>query len=444
MPADIYCRLSRDATGEGLAVARQEQDCRRLCADRGWEVGVVHVDNDVSASGKVRRPGYEALLGRIRTGGTKAVVVWHPDRLHRHPRELEDFVALIEDTGCQVATVTAGDWDLATAEGRLVARITGAVARKEWEDKQRRALRKHAELRERGLPGGPAGFGVDSRGRVVPAEARVVRRAAKRVLDGQGLAAVAAWLNTGAGPFPPSGKWDTTSLRRVLTAGRVAGLREHQGRIVGPAAWEPIIDRVTWERLRDVLDRGVSPARSYLLSGVLVCECGHPMVGSVRYDRKSRPVPSYLCAPNRGGCGARVNAEGAEATVEARMAAAMTDGTLTVPDAPSDDEDVAALIAAEHDKLAGYAAMLDRGDLELVEWRTLRGAVLARLDDLQARVSAEAQVDRTRLLLSSSWDALDFADKRELLARFVTVTCRRRVFSGPRFDPDRLSVTWHS
>jgi hypothetical protein len=40
------------------------------------------------------------------------VVTWHPDRLHRAPRELEDFVDLVEATGATVATVTAGDTDL--------------------------------------------------------------------------------------------------------------------------------------------------------------------------------------------------------------------------------------------------------------------------------------------------------------------------------------------
>lgn len=34
--AAVYLRQSLDRTGEGLAVARQREDCLRLCAERGW------------------------------------------------------------------------------------------------------------------------------------------------------------------------------------------------------------------------------------------------------------------------------------------------------------------------------------------------------------------------------------------------------------------------
>ena len=36
--AAVYLRQSLDRTGEGLAVARQREDCLRLCAERGWQL----------------------------------------------------------------------------------------------------------------------------------------------------------------------------------------------------------------------------------------------------------------------------------------------------------------------------------------------------------------------------------------------------------------------
>ena len=48
--AAIYARISSDQTGEGLGVARQLEDCRRLAADRGWPVTTEYVDNDITAS----------------------------------------------------------------------------------------------------------------------------------------------------------------------------------------------------------------------------------------------------------------------------------------------------------------------------------------------------------------------------------------------------------
>jgi DNA invertase Pin-like site-specific DNA recombinase len=121
------------------------------------------------------------------------VVAWHMDRLHRDPRELEDFITLIEAAGAVVRTVTAGDIDLSDSTGRAVARILGAVARKESDDKSARIRRKHLELATKGaISGGgtrPYGYTQDRR-EVVAEEAAHIREAARRVLAGDSLRSV--------------------------------------------------------------------------------------------------------------------------------------------------------------------------------------------------------------------------------------------------------------
>src|SRR5947209_1128271 len=113
MRAAIYCRISQDRSDEGLGVTRQEQDCRAQAKRRNWTVSEVFVDNDISAYATTRRrktrPAYERMMDAIRAGAVGAIIVWHPDRLHRTPRELEDFIDLIEAHKVSVATVTAGD-----------------------------------------------------------------------------------------------------------------------------------------------------------------------------------------------------------------------------------------------------------------------------------------------------------------------------------------------
>ena len=42
--AAIYTRISKDTEDTRLGVERQEKDCRRLCADRGWTVVDVYCD----------------------------------------------------------------------------------------------------------------------------------------------------------------------------------------------------------------------------------------------------------------------------------------------------------------------------------------------------------------------------------------------------------------
>ncbi len=138
----IYARISADVEGTGLGVARQLEDCRKLAADRGWQVGDEYVDNDVSAySGKPRRE-YARMLADLKSGARDAVIVYNLDRLHRRPVELEEFVTLCESVGVRdVATVTA-DIDLGNDDGSFMARIFAAFAAKESGRKSARIRRK--------------------------------------------------------------------------------------------------------------------------------------------------------------------------------------------------------------------------------------------------------------------------------------------------------------
>jgi len=158
--AGIYARISSDREGDNLAISRQLADCEALAARREWKVVERYVDSDISAYSGKRRPEYQRMLEEIDAGVVEAVVVYHADRLHRHPRELEDFIDLCQRTDTKLATVS-GDLDLSTHEGQLLARITGAVARKESDDKSRRVRRKHDELAAagRGSGGGTRPFG---------------------------------------------------------------------------------------------------------------------------------------------------------------------------------------------------------------------------------------------------------------------------------------------
>ena len=125
MRAAIYARISEDRDETQLGVGRQLEDCERLADARGWDVAERYIDNDLSAWKGGRRPDYLRMLEDIESGSIDAVAVYHADRLHRQPRELEDFIRLADRRGTALASVT-GDYDLATGDGRMRARIIGA------------------------------------------------------------------------------------------------------------------------------------------------------------------------------------------------------------------------------------------------------------------------------------------------------------------------------
>ena len=161
----IYARISSDPDDSRLGVERQLADCRALAARIGWAVVREYVDNDISASGAKRRPQYRQMLEDIKTGHVDGVIVWADDRLHRRPKELEEFFEIVDAAGIKDLATVSGHTDLSTDEGKLQARILGAVAANESAKLTRRIRRKHEELAEKGkLSGGghrPYGFEAD-------------------------------------------------------------------------------------------------------------------------------------------------------------------------------------------------------------------------------------------------------------------------------------------
>ncbi|MGH8836793.1 MAG: recombinase family protein, partial [Actinomycetes bacterium] len=248
--AAVYSRISDDRAGRGLGVARQREDCAKLVADRSWELVASLKDNDRSAyTGKPRKE-YVRLLELVRADALDVIVAWHPDRLHRSPSELEDFISLIEAHGVSVVTCQAGQWDLGTPAGRMVARQIGAVSRYESEhksDRVRRALEQRAEM---GRPHGRVPYGwrrVEGRDVVDQDQAGIIREIAGRIISGDSLRSITADLNA-RGVLSPTGKtWGKQMLRHVVLRERNVGLRTHRGQVIGDGDWPPILDRGQWE-----------------------------------------------------------------------------------------------------------------------------------------------------------------------------------------------------
>ncbi len=295
-------RQSMDRDGTGLAVARQREACAKLCADRGWEP-VEYVDNDVSASNGKTRPSYTRMLADIAAGRIGAVVVWDLDRLHRRPIELEHFMELADKHQLALATVS-GDVDLSTDNGRLFARIKGAVARAEVERKSARQRAANQQRASMGKPpaGGVRAVGYDATGmRLIEPEAELIRQGYRDLLAGASLRGIAARWNAEGFLTARGGRWRPDGVRYTLRNPRNAGLVVYRGDEVGPGAWPPIVPEETYRAAVALLDdptRRTTPtnARRYLLAGLARCHCGAAVTtGRTQHGRRT-----YRCGQSRG------------------------------------------------------------------------------------------------------------------------------------------------
>lgn len=355
--AAIYVRISLDRSGERLGVERQLEDCRALAARLGWTVAATYDDNDLSAYSGKTRPGFEALLDAIKRGEIDAVVCWHPDRLYR---KLSDLVRLLDVAdGVAIRTVTAGDLDLSTSSGRMMASILGSVSAAEVEHKSERQRRAFAQMAQRGKPKWNRAFGyLDDVYEPDPATAPLVREAYASILAGGSISDIVREWNSRGHHGLTGRPWTPTTVSQFLRNPRNAGLRAHRGTIVGTGSWPGLITEDTWRAAQAILTApgrgpGRKSVRRHLLTGMLTCgKCGSRQMYGKQTAAKSIV---YGCRECRG---ISVRAEFIEGFVYDLVA-----GRLAMPDA-------VALLEAEQDE----------ADVEAL--RTERATLLARLDDI--------------------------------------------------------------
>jgi DNA invertase Pin-like site-specific DNA recombinase len=293
--AAIYARISHDPDkkngdqqdepqppgkgGDGLGVARQEDDCRELATRLGLTLAPDHLfmDNDMSAYSGKRRPRFEDMLDAMKNHQFDVLIVWHTDRLYRSMKDLERLIDIAELARVPIKTVQGGELDLSTSAGRMVARILGSVARQESEHMSERRIRANRQKAEAGKwQSANRTFGYTMKGEPLEPEASAVRQAALDVLGGKSIQGVAkSWK--AAGLVGTRGRpFNAPSVRRLLVNPRYAALKTHQGRVIGPGNWTPLIDVDTHKGLVAYLSdpkRAICTSfeRKYIGSGLYRC-----------------------------------------------------------------------------------------------------------------------------------------------------------------------------
>ena len=352
-----------------------------------------------------------------------------------------------------------GRIDLADPDGQFQARILGAVAKKESDDKSRRIRRKHEEL---ALAGRSPAVGRDLTGtRPIaddpPREAAIIREAATRLLAGESVRSICTDLNERGVPTATGAEWAPQTLRRMLASARISGQREHRGEIVSVGEWPAIITAAETERIRALLKdparRTNKTARRYLLARLLRCGlCGSTLVSRPRADGTRR----YVCAsgPGFGGCGRiSVIADPVEALmVEAVLhrldspeLAATIDGHTDDP-AAGEWQTEAERAQAQLDELASAYAQQQIG---LQEWLVARGAIEQRR---QAARKQLATLNHTAALagyvgnaseLRRGWPSMPLSRQAAIIAAIIDhITVAPAVPGRARLDPDRFTPVW--
>lgn len=461
--AAIYCRISSDRTGAGLGVGRQEDDCRALAEQLGLAVVGVHTDNDLSAYSGKRRPGYEKLLDDIREHRIDAVIAWHTDRLHRSPAELERYISACDTHGTPTHTVTAGNIDLATPSGRLIARQLGAVARYEVEHMVERQMRAKLQKAQQGIwKGGRRPFGYEKDGVTVrQAEAALILRASEDILRGVSLRSITAiWQDSGI-PTSTGAGWTDSAVRRVLMRPRNAGLMEHSRQIIGRAQWPAIVSEQIWRGVVAVLGdptrlNHLSNARRWLGSGLYLCGvCGKGMRVQWINGGRANPYHAYTCVPSKhlGRLAAGVD-EYVESLVIERLARPDLADLLATGEEDG-TADIAVEIASLRGQLDELARLFAQRAITASQLATASTALQDQLETAEKRLAGSVRDARFDGLIGATdpqaaWKALGLDRQRHVIDALMVVTIlpapkgRRPGWTPGRryFDPDTVHIEW--
>lgn len=476
----IYARASLDRTERRISVDRQIERCRALAAERYPDMPVVvFQDNNRSASDPdVQRPGFEGLVATIRRGEVGEVVAHEQSRLTRRPEQWETLLVTLSLSGIEhVTTVQQGVIPVAQG-GRLLGRILAVVDAEESERIKLRSAAMSAQLAAEGRPNGGRYYGYqrvtgdDRRAELVihEPEAAVVRRICSELATGHSGHEVAARLRRDGIPTGRGGDWRSQAVIAIARRPHIAGLRLHNGAIIGRARWDPIIDPEDWRKLQATLAarNGITPSgqgsrsRRWLLTGGLaVCGlCGTPMSTS-KHPRPWGSITGYSCSPRSHhpgtACG-KVSITPAElvevVVVSATLAALETPAVraalaVTATDPQAERLAIMTRMTDAEARVKRAAELYGAGEIDEDTWRTMH-APAARVvaDSVAALAAMESPTADLPPLdsLRGQWDGLTLTQQQGVIRLLVDhVEIRPQVTRSA--DPirrisDRLALHW--
>lgn len=481
--AAIYCRISHDKRGDEAGVDRQRSASIALAKSSGWEIpGEPYVDNDRSAFRveTVDRPAYRALLQAVQAGEVDVIVVWQTSRLWRDRVERAQGMRVLARAGVSVVAVKGPSLDMTNAYGQFMGDMVGAFDTMESAVKSERVVAAMEQAAAAGRPHGRRAYGWDrtydpGTGRAAdvinPKESAIVREIADRIIHGDSIHAITRDLNARDIPAPalaawdaldedtrqrriaqgrsrPSGVWGKQMVRAVVTRDRNAALRVHNGAVIGDAAWKPILDVATLERVKAILHdparrTSTGSAAKHLLSGIGMCGvCGAPVRATM-----NRGVPSYKCS-------AASHVTRKRADVDEYVTGIVV-GVLGRPDtlglfAPRKAAhlDAANEVRDLRQRLDDVADAYADGKIGTGQLARITARIKPRLEDAERR--ARQIVDGTPLLdgitglgvdVPAAWQALPLSRKRAVVQLLMTVTIDRAAQGARTFDPATVRVT---
>lgn len=468
----LYCRVSRDKSGEVRSVKEQIDDLTKIADREGWTVtDTITDEGSASEFRRTDRANWPRVLDAVSSGTIDGVMFWEASRSTRDGQDWERFRRLAIDHDVKFI-VGSHVYDLRDPDDDFSAGLTANLSRRESAIISKRVRRSTDANAEAGRPHGRRIYGYtrvyDDRGHLVkviedPATGPVVRRIFDEAHAGKTLRSIATGLNDDDVPTRINASaWRAESVKTVLDNPAYAARRVHRGKVVGDAAWPELVTPEVFDELQATLSRPSTAPRgpevAHLLTGIAVCGgCGAPLR---QISRKAptatdpqRRRHSLTCRNNHSGCVTireEPVTEWVTDVILARLAEPDAVEVLTADDTTDETRD---RLTAEMSRLKEYLAGVERVAAETLDLTLLSRQtrlIQPQIDELDANIKALSPVDPAVAGLAgasdprAAWDALPLTDRRRVVQVLVTPVVMPSEHAGRGSDPveKRVRFDW--
>lgn len=443
-------RIGRYSTNDGdRSLDRQIEDTLALCTandyeDGGWFGAIDESGNTDTRErqGKGEAPTLTWVKERVEwasqtfPGRPLRIVAWKDSRLWRDVSEKERIRRILKKLPDAKTHTFDGLRDPNSASDTFVSTVLTGVDQHFSDVTRENVIRAQEARRAYGLPGtGWPGYGhrkedahKDCRQGVpclcrwvkVPEEAREIEDIIARLLEGEPINAVVRDMNDRKVPTRRNRPaWATTTVRKMVTAPRLAGIPVHKGKeLVATGIIEPIIDEITLRKVQRLfagrlVGSGVRSGQ-LLLTGLLTCNaCGNGLNGTMKEG-----IRRYHC---RHCWGVFVKADVVESVVTELLFLTLNDegfrrGLSTAPDT---GDTLAAIESTE----AEIATLAEAASVIPTAVYVAKARHLAeQLDTLRQRLRATATTSTAATWvadlprLTAEWEELEPFAKRRVIS----------------------------
>lgn len=447
---DAYIRVSKVAGRSGdsfISPTVQRERIESWAQLNDAEVTWHEPELDVSG-GTMRRPIFDAILERVRSGQTDGVIV---AKLDRFARTLVGALGTLEEFERHNAVLVsvADNLDLSTPMGKAFLRILLVFAELERDRISESWKTAASNAVERGIHISshvPTGYEKSAERRLVPnQDAPGIREAFLMRGALTSRTEIARRLDVLA-PRQGEGRWTAPMVERIIK-NRVYLGYAYRGEQVNKHAHEPIVSLAEWQAANLAPVRTASRARKpNLLGGIVRCAgCRYLLApGKSRFGGTGEDVLGYRCRGTHtaGVCSeqASINARKLETYVEGLWREQMAQEEVSVSDDTQALQRAAQDLASAQEELAAFAS-------DAKARRLLGTGYHAALEERAAAVShAESAVQRASATRTNSgaielYDELPIAERKRILGSSIDAVIVKRGHARVPIE-ERVTILW--